>query len=195
MTNKEQFELCLKRSSLIVSVYRNQAPECFDPKNIWTTTATLVSLAVMSLVSAGVGAYGAQASASAQADAANYNAAVAKNNAASAAQQANFDAQQIRDRNKRLLAEQRNAFAANGFDPESGSAVDVRSDSSLQGEMQALMAIYTGRTSANASDAQAKLFRMNAGNAETAGYIGVASNLLGGATSALNVASNPNFRH
>lgn len=160
---------------------------------MYATATTLMILAAMSVVSGAVSAYGAYSSSQAQADSAKYNAAVARNNAGAAAQQAQFDAQQIRDKNKRILAQQRNAYGANGFTIDSGSAADVASDSALQGELQALMSIYTGKTSATAAEAQAKLFNMNAQHAETAGYIGVAGSLLGGATNAGAFMANPAF--
>ena len=155
------------------------------------TTTILAVLAVAAAAAAGTGAY---MSAQAQSDAAKYNAVVANNSATAATQQAQFDAQQIRDRNRRVLAQQKTAFAANGIDPTSGSATDVRADSAQQGEMQALMAIYTGRTSATASEAQARLDRLQSSNAQTAGYIGVASSLLQGGTNAGMIYANPNFR-
>ena len=61
--------------------------------------------------------------------------------------------------------------------------------------MQALMAIYTGKTSANAYEAQAKLSNMQADSAQTAGYIGVTSSILGGASSAGMISANPNFKN
>lgn len=145
-----------------------------------TTTAII-------LVAAATSAYAAHQSAEAKKDVANYNAAVEKNNATMAAQQAEFDAQQIRDRNRKLLAAQRAAFAASGVDAGGGSALDVYSDTAYRGELEALAAIYTGKTSATAHTAQARLDRFRADDAETAGYIGVGSSLL-------ESASNPYFR-
>ena len=73
--------------------------------------------------------------------------------------------------------------------------MDVSADSALQGEMQALMAIYTGRSSATAFEAQSRLDRMNAANAQQQGYIGVASSIVGGASNAGMIAANPNFKN
>jgi hypothetical protein len=189
MSDKEKFELCLRLSEQIVQSYRSQA--CGDPQNIFATTTTLITMAILATAATVAGTlYSSQA----QSDSAAYNAAVAKNNAGVAAQQADFDAQQIRDKNQRVIAQQRNAYAASGVALDSGSTADVQKDSSLQGEMQALMAIYTGKTSANAANAQARLFQMQSGQAQTAGYIGAGSSLLGGASNVSGIATNPRFQ-
>lgn len=159
------------------------------------TSTLLVTALALTAASAGIGAYGAYSSGQAQKDAANYNAAVQKNQAATAAQQAEFDAGQIRDRNRRLVATQRANFAANGVDPDSGSAVDVQHDSAKHGELQALMAIYTGQTSSNASLAQAKLDKSRGQYAEQAGWINAGSSVLGGVNQAVSIYANPNFRN
>jgi hypothetical protein len=192
MTNEQKFELCLRQAESITQSYRRMSPRGHDPKN-WYVSTTLI---VLALVSAAVSAAGAMSSAQAQSDAAKYNSVIAKNNAQSAAQQGQFDAQQIRDKNRRILASQRSAFAANGGEVDSGSAADVSADSAQQGEMQALMAIYTGKTSATAYEAQSKLQAMQAGNAMTAGYIGVGSSIIGGVASAGMMdaqSKNPTF--
>lgn len=156
------------------------------------TTSTVI--AALAVVSAAVGAYSAYSSAEAQSDASKYSAAVARNNAMVAQQQAEFDAQQIRDKNRRLVSAQRAAFAASGVDPNSGTPQDVMNDSSIQGEMEALAAIYTGRTSANAHTAQARLDDSRAGYAQSAGMVGVGSSLLTGASGVVGAYTNPNFR-
>lgn len=190
MSNEEKWELCLQRAKAIVAAHRAEMPEGCDPK-AWYVTTTLAAIAVASaLIGAGMSAYGMQVQSSAQADAAKYNAAVNRNNAQSAMDQANFDANQIRDKNRRVLAQQRNAFAANGVVPDSGSAADVQRDSAQQGEMQALMAIYTGRTSANSFEARANLNQMEASNDQTAGMIGTGSSIIGGLGSAANIGIN-----
>ena len=184
------FDDCLRDAKRIVEIHR--APGGFDPK-CWYVSTTLIAIA---LVSAAVSATGAIMSAQAQSDSAKYNAAVANNNAAMARQQGEFDAQQIRDKNRRVLAQQRNVFAANGVATDTGVATDVAADSAQQGEMQALMAIYTGRSSATAQEAQRKLYNMQAGNAMTAGYMSAGASLLGGASSAAAMdagSKNPTF--
>lgn len=196
MNDKERYESCLRQAAEMTQRYRLVLDPYQDNPQCWyvSTTVAVIGI-VLSLIGTGVSAYGAQVSADAQSDAAKYNAAVNRNNAASAAQQGAFDAQQIRDRNRRLLAQQRNAFAANGIVPDSGSAADVSADSAQQGEMQALMAIYTGRSSANSFEARARLNSLEAANAQTAGQIGVASTIIGGFGNAATIGNNnsPSF--
>ena len=156
------------------------------------TTLAIIAIAAIA-ISTGVSAYGAKVSADAQSDASKYSAAVARNNAPAQGQQAQFEAQQIRDRNRRVLASQRAAFASSGVDPESGTALDVRGDSATQGELQALTAIYTGRVGSNAQLAQARLDSAQAGFAQTAGYISMAGSVVGGIGGAASIAANPNF--
>ncbi|UOF78084.1 hypothetical protein [Caudoviricetes sp.] len=148
---------------------------------------------ILAVLGAAVSAAGAVQSAQAQKKAAKFNAEVSKKNAQSAAEQAAFDAERIRDKNKRILASQRAAFSASGIDPDSGSAVDVSADSAAQGEMDALMAIYIGKTSANANIARSRLSDMEADNASSAGKLGAMSSLLGGATSAYRATRNPSM--
>lgn len=146
-------------------------------------------------ISTAVSVYGAISSASAQEDAADYNAAVEKNAAFTAQQQGEFDAQQIRNKGRKILAQQRAGYGASGVDPNAGSPLDVAQDTANQNEMEALVAIYTGKSGATAHLAQAKLDKMRGSAAVTAGYIGAGTSLLSGATSAVNIYRNPNFRN
>lgn len=155
----------------------------------------LIASLVLTAAAAGVGAVSAQQAARAQEDAANFNAAVAKNEATAHAQQAAFDAEQIRNKNRRLLGAQRAAYAASGVDPNQGSPLAVAEDTKIQGELEALTAIYTGKIGSSSASAQAKLEKMRGNNARTAGNIGVATSLLGGATQATSIYTNPNFRN
>lgn len=150
---------------------------------------------VAAIAGAAVGAVGAASSAQAQANAANYNSAVEKNNAGAASQQAAFDAQQISDETRRNVASQRAAMAASGFDPNTGTFSDVTSDTKQRGEMNRLMRIYQGKLGINRSTSQAQLDSMNAKNSITAGYFGAGSSILGGVNQATTIASNPNFQH
>lgn len=155
----------------------------------WLFFAVIAGLA---LASAGTSAYGVKVQSDAQQDAANYNALIEQTNAKTAAEQAMFDAEQTRTKNKRLLGAQRAAFSASGIDPDSSTAVDVQDDSSAQGEMEALLSIYTGASSATASTAQARLNRLQGQHARQAGQIGMASSLL---SSGSTIASAyPSFR-
>lgn len=141
----------------------------------------LLIFAIISAVAgAATSAVGAVQTGDAQKKAADYNADASRQNAEAANQQAAYDAQQIRNRNQRLLATQRANYSASGVDA-GGTPSDVAADSAGQGEMDALAAIYTGRTSANASEARARLDTMQGQSAQQAGQYGAATSLLSGA--------------
>jgi len=150
-------------------------------------TTTLIATAVV-LAATAVSAYSSSASAAAQQDAAKFNAAVQRNQALAATEQSSFDAQRIRDRNLRLMATQQAAYTKSGV-AISGSAQDVMYDSQIQGEMDSLAALYTGRVSADSATARARLSSMEAANAERAGVWGTAGTVLGGVSSAGSLVS------
>lgn len=154
----------------------------------------LEALAIVgAVVGAAVSATGAIASAQAQSNSAKYNAQVESNNAGAAAQQAQYDAQQISDKTRRNVANQRAAMAASGFDPNSGTFKDVTYDTNQQGERDRLSRMYQGRLGVNRSQSQAQLDSSQGSNALTAGYLGAGSSILGAANQAASIASNPNF--
>lgn len=165
-----------------------------DPQNV-IATATLTTIGlVIAAAAAGVGAYSAQAQADAQKSAAKFNAAVATNNATAAAQQAQYQADRIRTRNRQLAGSARANLAKSGVDIEAGSSADIMMDSGIQGELDRAAAIYTGAVSSGNQSSAAQLERSRAGYASTAGAIGVGSSLLSGANHATQIANNPSFR-
>lgn len=156
----------------------------------------MVAVAIIAAVaSTVVGVLGTQSSARAQQSAANYNAAIAKNAAQTSSQQGMFDAQQIRDQNRRMLATQRANAAANGVDPDSGSQIDVQHSSAQQGEMQAMIALYTGASGYNAGRSRAGLYTAEGQNTITAGQYSALGYGISGATQITGIVTNPNFRH
>lgn len=149
--------------------------------------------AAASAAAAGVGAAGAISSAHAQASAERYNAQVASNNAGAAAQQSQFNAQQIQDATRRNVATQRAAMAASGFDPNTGSFAAVTADTKRQGEMNKLASIYQGRLGINRSISESQLDTTSASADTTAGLFSAGSTVLGGVDSATKIFSNPVF--
>ncbi|SRR6266576_4449028 len=176
-----------------VELYRGECPVGYDPYCAIATSTLIIAAIVSAAASAGAGAYSAVATSNAQHDAAKFNAAVAQNNATAASQQAEFAAEQIRTKNRRIIAAGRANLAASGV-TESGSATDLLMDSSIQGELNAASAIYTGRVTSGAQSAQSQLEESRASWARTAGAIGVGSSILGGLSYATSISTNPNFR-
>ena len=141
--------------------------------------------------------YGQYQAGQAGAQAARYQAAVARNNAIVSG----YNAQQALDqgdaavtqsqmKTRSLIGAQRAALAANGVDVNSGSALDVQSDSAMLGQLDALTLRYNAQTKANAYLSQAGqyiaqggLFDQQAGSALDASLIGMGTSLLSGASS------------
>lgn len=146
--------------------------------------ATGVEVAIVAaLASAAVGAASAVMQGEAAEDAAKYNAAVAENDARAIAEQSQYEAQRVRERNRRILASQRAGQAKSGL-AMSGSFQDVQMDSAIQGEMDALAAIYTGQINSGSAQARAQLARLEGRNAKRSGYIQAGASLLSGGAQA-----------
>lgn len=179
-------------------------------------TATTIAIAAVALtaVATGVGtyAYVAQAEAAAEAGKAQekiseFNAAQAETAAATQRMQARNEANRIRDRNRRVLASQRAAVTASGLDLSSSSAQDVFFDSAVQGELEALDAIYTGEVYAQqytgraaVDRAEGAFARMRGETQRDIGYLGAAGTVLSGAGNMTSgyanyrkQAANPDF--
>lgn len=123
-----------------------------------------------------------------QQQALEYNAAVQKNNARAASEQANVAEEAQR---RRFAALQGEAIAAigqsgTGFD---GSNLDVLRQNKVNAELDALNIRYQGQMQAQGLLAQSELDKMqarqakaNAGAARTSGYLSAGANLLQGAS-------------
>lgn len=145
------------------------------------------------LASTAISAYSAVATASAQEDSARFNQAVAKNDAIAAQEQSQYEADRIRDRNRRVMASQRSAMLRNGG-LLTGSNDDVMFDTAVQGELDVAAEIYKGNVATGAAKSRAQLYGMQASSAGTAGLLGMGSSILGGALQATQLVSNPNFK-
>jgi hypothetical protein len=144
-----------------------------------------------------IGMAGQRQTAAAQAASANYQAQVALNNQTIAQQNARYAQQagavnaQAQDfQTRKLLGEQMAAQGASGIDLTTGSPFDVTQSTRQLGRLdtaniiqRANMEAYGYQTAATSAGAQAGLLRQQAGFAQTAGGIGAAGTLLGGASS------------
>ena len=84
---------------------------------------------------------------------AEVNAGISANNAAQARKEAKFEADRIKEKNTRLRGRQKALYAASGVQLE-GTPNAVIFDSDLQGELEALVAIYQGDITAGKHDQQ-----------------------------------------
>lgn len=145
-----------------------------------------------------IGAAGQMQQASAAASAAEYNAAVQRENANRAERQSRQvleagmrEEQKQRAQASALLGKQTAAMAANGVDVTFGSPLDLLVDTSKQGEADALT-IRTNayrnyddvRAQATAYRNQASLYDMEASNSRTAGMLNAFGTVIGGVGSA-----------
>lgn len=124
----------------------------------------------------------------AQAQADEYNATVASQNAAVRRQQYVAQEEAQRRQAKQLLGEQRAALAQAGIGL-SGSAADVYGQSVARSELDAMNIRYTGELEASGLLAQADQYRysartnrMNATSSRRGGYLNAAAALLSGAS-------------
>jgi hypothetical protein len=148
------------------------------------TSTALIIAAATAVVGAGVSAYGMYQQGQSQKEMAKYNQKIATNNAIASKQQANYDANRIRDRNRRIRSNQATSFLKSGVTLE-GSAQDVLYDSSLEGEMDALSAVYKGKVSSRNSLAQGTIFGMEGDAAVNNANIGMISTGVGAVGSAM----------
>lgn len=171
------------------------------------TTTLIVASLVAAAASTAMSMKAASDQAAAERDAANYQAQVALNNQTIANQNAKAaaDAGQVQEDQSRMATAQRTgairaAAAANGLDPNMGSAVDIQSDSAKLGELDALTirantarTVYGIQTQAMNYGAQAGLDQATAANAMVAGNDKMFGDLLSGASSMTNTGLTYNY--
>ena len=154
--------------------------------------------AIIGIVGGVVSGIGAMQQGQAQADAARYQAQVARNNEIIAEEQANatrqegaIKAQMEDQKSAQLIGKQDAILGASGVDMESGSALAVRQSQAGLARLDALTVRSNAEKKAWGFDveasnqrAQQQLDYMKASAAEDAGQLGMFSSILGGASSA-----------
>ena len=159
---------------------------------------TLAAVSIgASVLGGGMGMMGARASSDANAQAANYQAAVARNNQLIAQRYADqsimtgMHKQEMQGyKTRQMLGTAKATQAASGIDVNSGSPVEVRRSIAEMGELDREMIMYNAaqeaygyKIKAAGFGADAELGRMKASAAQTAGDYGVASSFLSGVSS------------
>lgn len=141
---------------------------------------TLAVVAVaLTAVSAGVGTYAAVEQGNAAKDAGKRQQDIANQNAKAAQDAAALEAGQIRRKNLLRLGAQRAGAAKSGVLIDD-SAGDVITDSAIQGELEALSAVYSGNSAAASQRNRGNLARYEGNQAASASYINAGSTLIGG---------------
>lgn len=148
-----------------------------------TTIATIaawVSIAAAA-VGTGLAVYQASESAAYQKKASKYNQAIADNQATEARQNAEMKAQEVRTRNRIILARARNTAYGSGLDvTPGGSLLEVLSFDAEQGELEALRTSRTGQVEAWGYEAQKRMHRFQGQQAGFAGAMNMGGSLLSG---------------
>ena len=159
--------------------------------------AVAVGSLVAGVLGTGVSMFGSYESAQAQSQAANYQAQVARNNqiianqnAGIALQQGQQQEQTQRIKTGEIIGNELAVQGASGVNPNKGSSLDVRSSTAETGELDALTIRYNSQLQARnyqlqgqMSGEQASLYSAQAGWDTQAGYLGMGSSILGGASS------------
>lgn len=137
----------------------------------------------LSLGSTVLGAVGAIQQGRAQADAANYNAAVQKQQADTENTQAGVRATEIANRTRQRVAATRAGALENGFETD-GSVADILNTVETQGALEGLTTLYDGSERAKGLRASAELNKSNAKSSLMAGYLNAGTSLLSGFSNA-----------
>lgn len=156
----------------------------------------VVAAIASAVVAAGASAYAGYAASEAQADAADYNKKVARNQAALATQQAEIDAQNLHERNRRILAQELAVQAGSGVETTEGSPLLVRADTARQMARDEYLTRYGGAVRAGGYEQQAGLQSLYASNYRSAAEVGAGVSLLSsgaGITRSYAYRNNPNY--
>jgi hypothetical protein len=140
--------------------------------------AAAIAIIATTVVAAGVSAYGSYAASEASADAADYNKKIAENQAALASQQAEIDAENMHEKNKRLLALELTSQAGSGVDTSEGSPLLVRADTARQMARDEYLTRYGGAVRAGGYEQQAGLQGLYSKNYQQAANVGAGVSLL-----------------
>jgi len=137
----------------------------------------------LAAVGTGVAAYGAVEQGNQAKEASKRTQQAENANAQAAMQQASLEAAQIRRKNLLRLGEQRAVAAKSGV-LINDSAGDVIYDTSIQGELEAQAALYSGATSASYSRSRGSIAALEGNNAKSASRISATGTVIGGLGSA-----------
>ena len=133
-------------------------------------------------VSAAAAAGGTAYSAVQQSEAADYNAKVAKRQAAWETMRSKAEADRQAERDQRLLATQRAHIAAGGLDPSDASPLQLLSETAAQSNVDYRNILLGGEMESNRLRSQAGMYRTQGRNALIGGAFQATSQLAGAAS-------------
>jgi hypothetical protein len=140
--------------------------------------------AAAAVIGAGVTAYSAIQAGNTAQKTADYNAAVADEQAQVALSSSEANAQQIAQQTKEKIGAVASAYGAGGVDVSQGTPLSVMSDLQSQGEMTRQLTLYQGKIQAEGLQSTSALETAKGAAAAAAAPASAFSTLLGGASSA-----------
>lgn len=145
-----------------------------------------IVIAVAAVAGTATSVYGSIQQGRAQEQAAEYNAAVARNQAAIENARSKSEAQMIREKTRRIAGAQRAALAASGQELTSGTALELQQETAAQGELDYRRALWGGDVNAMAARQQAEYLQWQGGQASSAATIGAIGQGISGLGSAFS---------
>lgn len=142
------------------------------------------TVAALSLAASAVGAFGAIQQGQAASKQANFQAAVAQQQAERERLQAASDEQDYRRKQSRLMASKRAVGGASGVDTTTGSPLFTSEDFAGEAELNALRIRNGGEVRANRAEQFAELKRAQGSSAKTGSYFRAGASLLQGVSNA-----------
>lgn len=143
-----------------------------------TGPEVIIPLAIGAVAAAGGTAY----SAVQQSDAADYNAKVARRQAAWEQMRAKAEADRQAEKDQRLLSTQRAHIAASGLDPADATPLRLLAETAAQANVDYRNILLGGEMQANDLRSRANMFRQQGRDALIGGALGATSQLAGGAS-------------
>lgn len=125
----------------------------------------------------------------AQAQAAEYNAAIQERNARASIDQASAEQADSRRDSRRRLDRIRSLYAGSGIVGNAGSALDVFQDQATEDKLAEMRIAYKGKVRETGYKEQAVLDKMEARSSRSAASLGFAAGVIGGAGSAMQIMS------
>lgn len=141
-------------------------------------TGSAIAVIAVTAVAAAASTYASYEAGQSQAEAADYNKKIAQNQAILAQQQADIDAENMHERNKRMQAMLLTEQGGSGLDTSEGSPLLVRADQARQMARDEYMTKYGGYVHASGFEQQAQLQSMYASNYRRGADVGAGVSLL-----------------
>ena len=151
--------------------------------SISATTAAIIASTVVAAAATSVSAYSAVAAGENAKETADYNAEMQRRAAHDAVVRGEIEASEKRQQAKRIIATQTAGFAANGVNINSGSPLDVLTETAGMGELDALRTLNNAQRHASGLTANADLVQAQGKQQQTAGYYNAAGTALSGLSS------------